>query len=56
MPLYEVDVRGESREIFLVEAESPEEATNLWWSGSATQSQSLEITDVEVYDVVEVSK
>ena len=48
MPEYRVELRGEAREVLIVEADSAEEARENWVTGS---SQIIECSSMEVYSV-----
>lgn len=50
MAQYEVVVRGEGREVYIVEADGPEEAAANWMNGWLELS---EVSGVEVYSVTE---
>jgi hypothetical protein len=50
MAVYRVEMRGEVREIYLIEAESEEDAKNRWHQGDLYVS---EASGMEVYDVKE---
>lgn len=50
MTVYRVELHGEARELFEVEAESPEEAATLWEQG---ESYLKECTSTEIYSVEE---
>jgi hypothetical protein len=47
---YRVELRGEARELFTIEAESPEDAAERWFEGS---SYLLEASGMEVVSVEE---
>lgn len=48
MPAWLVELRGEAREVFAVEAETEEEARERWYEG---HSQVLEASSMEVVSV-----
>jgi hypothetical protein len=50
MTTYKVELRGEARELFTVEADSPEKAAEKWADG---ESYLLEASSMEVYSVEE---
>jgi hypothetical protein len=51
MPTFDVEVRGQAREVYSVEAESAEQAAALWHL--AGQPAVSEAYDMEVYSVTE---
>lgn len=51
MTMYLVEMKNSGREVYLVEADSPEQAAEEWWQGSLETS---EVYDSEVVGVKEL--
>lgn len=50
MTAYRVELRGDAREVYTVEADSPEEAEEFWHTGTLdlTECSGMEVQRVEV--------
>jgi hypothetical protein len=52
MPTYRVELRGEARELFTIEAENEDEARERWHEGDSylLEASGMEVVSVEVDD------
>jgi hypothetical protein len=50
MPTYRVELRGDARELFTIEASSPEDAAERWHEGDSylLEASGMEVVSVEV--------